>query len=113
MPTHPLPKLQQLRGYYEKNPTREVADVNGIACTASACEEAAQVISTAESASNQSNTDAGTAQANFQAGMTAAHYRASGLLAELTQLLDPNDPRWLAFGFELLAIRRGRACRRT
>lgn len=58
-------------------------------------------LSTAESASNQSNTDAGTAQANFQAGLTNARYRASGLLAELTQLLDANDPRWLAFGFEL------------
>ena len=90
---NPLVMLQQLRGYYEKNPTREVANVNGIACTAVACEAAAQAVSTAESASNQSNTDAGTAQANFQAGLTAARNRASGLLAELTQLLDANDPR--------------------
>lgn len=101
VPTNPLPILQQLRAYYAKNPTREVANVNGVACTAAACEAAAQAVSTAESASNQSNTDAGTAQANYQAGLTAAHDRASGLLAELTQLLDPNDPRWLAFGFEM------------
>lgn len=101
VPTNPLPRLQQLRGYYEQNPKQEVANVNGVACTAAACETAAQAISTAESASNQSNTDAGTAQANFQAGLTNARYRASGLLAELTQLLDANDPRWLAFGFEL------------
>ncbi len=78
-----------------------MANVNGVACTAAACEAAAQAVSTAESASNQSNTDAGTAQANYQAGFTAARNRASGLLAELTQLLDANDPRWLAFGFEL------------
>ncbi len=101
VPTNPLPKLQQLRGYYEKNPGREVANVNGVACTAAACETAAQAISTAESASNQSNTDAGTAQANYQAGITTARNRASGLLAELGQLLDANDPRWLAFGFEM------------
>jgi len=37
-----------------------------------------------------SNTDAGDARA-----------RASGLLAELGQLLGDNDPRWLAFGFEM------------
>ena len=83
VPTNPLPKLQQLRGYYEKNPGQEVANVNGVACTAAACEAAAQAISTAESASNQSNTDAGTAQANYQAGITTARNRASGLLAEL------------------------------
>jgi hypothetical protein len=75
--------------------------VNGVACTAVACEAAAQAISTAESASNQSNVDAGTAQANFQNGLMAARKRASGLLAELGQLLDDSDPRWLAFGFEL------------
>ena len=101
VPTNPLPKLQQLRGYYEKNPKQEVANMNGVACTAAACEAAAQAISTAESASNQSNTDAGTAQANYQAGITTARNRASGLLGELTQQLDANDPRWLAFGFEM------------
>jgi hypothetical protein len=37
----------------------------------------------------------------FQACLTPARNRGSGLLAELTQLLDANDPRWLAFGFEM------------
>jgi hypothetical protein len=101
VPANPLTKLQQLRAYYAANPTREVANVNGITCTAAACEAAAQAISTAESASNQSNVDAGTAQANFQGGLAAARKRASGLLAELGQLLEDNDPRWLAFGFEM------------
>jgi hypothetical protein len=101
VPVNSMVKLQQLRAYYAANPAREVADVNGVACTAVACEAAAQAISTAESASNQSNVDAGTAQANFQNGLMAARKRASGLLAELGQLLDDSDPRWLAFGFEL------------
>lgn len=101
VPTNPLTKLQQLRAYYAANPASEVANVNGIHCTAAACEAAAQVISSAESASNQSNVDAGTAQANFQDGLAAARQRGSGLLAELGQLLDDSDPRWLAFGFEL------------
>ena len=55
----------------------------------------------ADPASNQSNTDAGNAQAAYQKGIDAAHARGSGLLAELDQLLDDNDPRWLAFGFEM------------
>ncbi len=101
MPTNPMVKLQQLRAYYTANPTREVANVNGITCTATACEAAAQAISAADSASNQSNALAGTAQANYQAGITVARARASGLLGELGQQLEDMDPRWLAFGFEL------------
>jgi hypothetical protein len=101
VPANPMTMLQQFRAYYIANPGREVANINGIDCTAAACDAAAQAISTAESASNQSNVDAGTAQANYQAGFAAARRRASGLLAELGQLLEDNDPRWLAFGFEM------------
>jgi hypothetical protein len=97
---NPMVKLQQLRAYYIANPTREVANVNGIACTAAACETAAQAISTAQSDSNQSNTDAGTAQSNFEDGMVAARRRMSGLRDELTQLLADDDERWYAFGFD-------------
>lgn len=100
VPTNPMVKLQQLRAYYGTNPTREVPNVNGIACTAAACEVAAQAISTAQTASNQSNTDAGTAQGNFDAGMVTARRRMSGLLSELTQLLSDEDVRWYAFGFD-------------
>jgi hypothetical protein len=101
VPTNPMVKLQQLRAYYAANPAREVADVQGVACTADACETAAQAISAAQSASNQSNTDAGKAQSDLQTGIATARARMSGLLAELGQLLDDSDPRWLAFGFEM------------
>ncbi len=37
----------------------------------------------------------------MQAGIAAGRARASDLLAELGQLLDDNDPRRLAFGFDL------------
>jgi hypothetical protein len=77
-----------------------VANVNGIACTAAACEAAAQAISSAQSASNQSNTDAGIAQVNLQNGIDAARKRLSGLLAELSQLIGDGDDRWYAFGFD-------------
>ena len=75
MPVNPLVKLQQLRAYYAANPAREVANVNGIACTATACEAAAHAIRTAQSASNQSNTDAGDAQSGLQDGLAAARAR--------------------------------------
>ena len=101
VPANPGSKLQQLRAYYSANASSEVANVNGIACTAVACDAAAKAIGKAESDSNQSNTDAGIAQANFDEGLLAARQRASGLLAELGQVLEDNDPRWLAFGFEM------------
>ena len=101
VPTHPQALLLQLRGYYGTNPAREVKDINGIACTATACQAASDVIVAAGTASNQSNTDAGDAQAALQGGIATGRARASGLLAELGQLLDDNDPRWLAFGFDL------------
>jgi hypothetical protein len=101
VPDHPLVKLQQLRAFYGSNPTREVANVNGIACTAVACEAAAQAISDAQQASNQSNVNAGAAKAALEAGILAGRTRLTGLRDELSQLLDDKDPRWLAFGFDL------------
>ncbi|HTX22685.1 MAG TPA: fibronectin type III domain-containing protein [Candidatus Aquilonibacter sp.] len=101
VPAHPQGMLLKLRAYYDANPGREVKEVNGIDCTGAACQADADAIGAAVKASNESNTDAGTAQKNLQNGIDAARARGSGLLAELTQLLDDNDPRWLAFGFEL------------
>ena len=100
VPANPLPLLQQLRAYYAANPTRETANVNGIACTAAACEAAAQAISTAQSESNQSNTDAGVAHANYLAALKAARTRLTNLRDELSQLMSPDDERWYAFGFD-------------
>lgn len=100
VPANPRVKFQQLRAYYLANPAREVANINGIACTAAACEAAAQAISTAQSASNQSNTDAGAAQAGLEAGLAAARRRLTGLRQELTQRIADDDERWYAFGFD-------------
>jgi hypothetical protein len=99
VPANPLPMLQQMRAYYGANPTRETT-VQGIACSAAACEAAAQSISDAESASNQSNTDSGTAYKNYQNGITAGRARLSGLRDELSQLIADDDDRWYAFGFD-------------
>ena len=44
VPTNPMVLLLQLRAFYAANPTREVANVRGIAFTATACEAAMQAI---------------------------------------------------------------------
>jgi hypothetical protein len=74
--------------------------VQGVACTAAACQATAKTITDAETASNQSNTDSGTAYTNFQNGIAAGRARLIGLRTELEQLLDDDDDRWYAFGFE-------------
>jgi hypothetical protein len=82
------------------NPTKETANINGVACTATACETAAQAISTAQSDSNQSNTYAGKAHKDFLDGLKAARTRLSNLREELSQLMGDDDERWYAFGFD-------------
>jgi hypothetical protein len=94
----PFTILMELRAYFTANPTHEAPAV-GIAVTAAACYAAAQAISDAKNASNQSNADAGTAQKNFYDGIAAARDRLSGLRSELAQLMPDDDPRWYAFGF--------------
>ena len=99
VPANPLTLLQQLRDYYGANPARETT-VQGVACTAAACETSAKTITDAETASNQSNTDSGTAYTNYLNGLAAGRARLIGLRTELEQLLDDDDDRWYAFGFE-------------
>ena len=101
VPSNPMLVLQGLRAYYARNPSHEVPDLTQqIACTAAACEAAAQLISTTQTSSNQSNADAGTAQANFEAALDAGRARLGGLREELSRLLADDDPLWYAFGFQ-------------
>jgi hypothetical protein len=101
IPANPMTLLQQMRAYFEANPTHEKPDVGaGVDVTAAACETAAQAISTASAASNNSNVASGEAKSAYEAGLAAARARLSGLRNELTQLLAPDDDRWYAFGFE-------------
>lgn len=101
IPDNPLTLLQQFRAYFEINPTHERSDIApGLHATAAACEGAADAIAAASTASNEANSNAGIAKANYEAGIKAARNRLSGLRDELTQLLDPDDARWYAFGCE-------------
>jgi hypothetical protein len=97
VPDHPLALLQQIAAYFAANPPHEVKTLNA---TASACLGAAEAISTAASASNQSNTDAGNAKKALESGIGDARVRLGGLRDELTQLIGADDERWYAFGFD-------------
>ena len=100
VPANPMTSLQQLRAYYAANPSRETPNLQGVACTAAACEAASQTITAAQSASNQSNTDSGDAYAKYQDGIKAGRARLFALRDELNQLISDDDDRWYAFGFE-------------
>ena len=100
VPADPRTLLQQLRAHYVGNPGLEVANLQGCTCTAAACGAAVQAIIAAESARNQSHTDAGLARAAYEAAFAVAKLRLINLRDELAQLIDADDERWLAFGFE-------------
>lgn len=100
--SNPMTLLQQLRAYFTANPTHEAPTLEPYAISAAACEAAAQAISDAQSASNQSNTDAGNAQSNYETGLAGARQRLSGVREELSHRLAEDDARWYAFGFDKL-----------
>jgi hypothetical protein len=101
IPENPMTLLQQFRAYFAAKPAHERPDIApGINATAAACEAAADAIADAATTSNDANADAGAAKAALEAGIAAARRRLSGLRDELDQLLDGDDARWYAFGFE-------------
>ncbi len=101
IPENPLTLLQQLRAYFDANPTHERPDIGaGMDATAAACEAAADAIAAASGVSNQANADAGTAKANLETAISNARKRLTGLRGELDLLLADDDALWYAFGFE-------------
>ena len=111
VPANPQPMLQLLRGYYEANPTQEVANVNGWPARRRRARRRPRP-SRGGNGEQPEQHGCRHGAVEFQEGMTTARTRASGLLAELGQLLDDKDPRWLAFGFELPGHTIRRTCRR-
>lgn len=100
VPTNPLTMIQLLRNYYAANPAHESTDVTGEIHSAVSCDTMAKAIAAAETASNQSNTDSGTALTNFQTGLAAGRACLSGLRLELEDLINDDDERWYAFGYD-------------
>jgi hypothetical protein len=98
IPTDPLPLLGELRAYFTAHPTHEVSPVLGV--TAAACLAQSTALSNARSAVNDATVTLGQAKQARDAAQQKLSKRMSGLLAELGQLLEDEDPLWYAFGFD-------------
>jgi hypothetical protein len=89
---------QSLKNYFTANPTQENAPLNVTAAKAGTVFTA---LSDARSAAADGNTDAGNKKNTRDTAVATLRSRLSGLMSELGQLLDDNNPLWLAFGLNL------------
>ncbi len=90
--------LQSLQNYFIAHAAQENVPLNLTAAQAGVLFTA---LSDARSNAAAGNTDTGQKKNLRNAAVTALRTRMSGLVNELGQLLDDNDPRWLAFGLNL------------
>jgi hypothetical protein len=88
--------LGSMKLYLAANPAYENAPLN---VTSAEAEAVYQALSDNRSATNEATEAAETARIKRDAAFRDLGRCLSGLLAELTQLLSPDDPRWYAFGF--------------
>ena len=101
IPDHPQAILLQLRSLLLAHPDYEVPNLSDrFACTAAACQVAAEAIDAAKTASQASNAEASVAKQNLEQATANAKTRLTGLRQELALLLGPDDARWYAFGFD-------------
>ncbi len=84
-----------LKAYFTANPAKENAP---LAVTATNAEAKFTALSNARQAVNNGNAAAGQNRDVRNGAVAALKTRMRGLMAELEQLLDENDPRWDAFG---------------
>jgi hypothetical protein len=87
--------LGKMKDFFTANPARENAP---LVITAAQANTLFQALSDARSAANQGNTNAVTLKGTRDTAVKALRKRMRGLIDELDQLLDENDPRWYAFG---------------
>lgn len=87
--------LGTLTKYFTDNPAKEVAALNVTAAEMTARQDA---ISAARATVNEKTKDSSTAKGERDAAVDALLSRMSGLVDELDQLIDGDDPLWYAFG---------------
>jgi hypothetical protein len=87
--------LQSLVNYFTANPAQENAALNVTAARAGVVLTA---LADARDAAAEGNAVAGQKKNVCDAAVAKLRARLSGLMNELGQLLDANDPLWLAFG---------------
>ena len=86
-----------LRAFFTANPTQEISNGN-LVLTAARADALFAAFAAARDAVNAAEVAAGQKRILRDAAVEKLKARLRGLLAELGQLLDDNDPLWLAFG---------------
>jgi hypothetical protein len=89
--------LLSLKNFFAGNPAYEV-NTPKLVVTSARAGVLFTALSTARVAASDGNTDAGTKKNLRDAAEQALRDRLSGLIGELGQKLDDNEPLWLAFG---------------
>lgn len=89
--------LLSLKNYFTDNTAMEV-NTSKLVVTAARASALFTALSDARTAAANGNTDAGNKKNLRDAAEQQLRRRLSGLVSELGQLLDDNDPLWLAFG---------------
>jgi hypothetical protein len=89
--------LLALKNFFAANPAYEV-NAPRLVVTSAQAGGLFTALSTARVAASDGNTDAGKKKLLRDAAEQTLRDRLSGLISELGQLLDDNDPLWLAFG---------------
>lgn len=92
----PLPIVLRIRGYLRDHPAHQVAPLN---ITAAQADARIAAVQTAEAAVDAAIVAHKVASAARNAAVQALRKRLTGLREELNQLLQPDDMRWLDFGF--------------
>ena len=87
--------VESLRLYLVENPAHESADLGVTAAIAGSVHEA---ISDTRAARREAKTNRLRAKQVRDQAVRHLRRRMSGLIQELATLLEPDDPRWLAFG---------------
>lgn len=90
--------LQSLQNYFTANAAQQNAPLN---VTAARAGNLFTALSDARSAAADGNTDCGKKKNLRDTTVAALRTRMSGLVNELDQLLEDDDPLWLAFGLNL------------
>lgn len=88
---------QSLADFFTKNPTLEI-NTPKLVVTAAAAQACHDALDAARTAVNDGNTVIGGAKTACDDAVAALRTRMRGLINELGQLLDDNDPLWEAFG---------------
>lgn len=90
--------LKSLEFYFDDHPAHEVATLNVTAARAATLHDA---FSTGTSGTNSAKSGQKIKREARKAALEALRKRLRGLIAELEQLIGPDDERWLDFGFNI------------